>query len=192
MYLNKSALRIVSIILIHAFLVSGMSFAMDASDFALAPPLATKSQCEIINGISAEYEIAFQTQNVIGPKDKFADDLYACELINILKNNKEHLYTVAYDDGSGLPSFIVRSLYDMCGHLLANSFDAIVMKGNKEGFKGKITADIYLDKEDVVITITDNGIGVKLSPDGLPEKINKPATCFGSNKIGISIVLDYL
>lgn len=48
MNLDKPILRIISIILIYAFLVSGVSFAMDPSDFALAPPSFTDPPCQII------------------------------------------------------------------------------------------------------------------------------------------------
>jgi signal transduction histidine kinase len=47
MYLKKSISRLISIVLINAFLLSGVVFA-DASGFALAPPLATKPPCQII------------------------------------------------------------------------------------------------------------------------------------------------
>ena len=49
MFLNKTILRAVSILLIHSFLASGTGFAVsDTGDFSLAPPLATKPPCQII------------------------------------------------------------------------------------------------------------------------------------------------
>ena len=70
MHLSKPVLRIISVILTHAFLVSGVSFAMDASDFALAPPLATKPPCQIIYDDKSGKCDVITNDNIISSWDK--------------------------------------------------------------------------------------------------------------------------
>ena len=57
MCLSKYILKIVSVVLIHAFLVSGVSFAADPRDSALAPPLATKSPCQIVHNSDGSLDV---------------------------------------------------------------------------------------------------------------------------------------
>ncbi|NQT07316.1 MAG: ATP-binding protein, partial [Candidatus Omnitrophica bacterium] len=153
--------KAIALFLLHAFLVSSVSFAMNASDFVLAPPDNFNTIARVFNGIRVEYDIGSK----ISPKTK--DDFRKrAEGTDDITNSLRKL-----------PLFKIsgrfRSLEMIYRGCLYNSFDAIVdklSKGDTRDFKGKIVGELYFDGDELVISVIDNGETIDFEENGTPVR----------------------
>ncbi|MFH1189802.1 MAG: ATP-binding protein [Candidatus Omnitrophota bacterium] len=173
MFMLKSTLKIISLIIACAFTLSSVpSYAIQDSvnDFALAPPLVIKPPCEIVNGYAITIPIPA--------------DISSEKLIEYIKE-KTHgadlrkLLRISMDDTSS----IVKSREETARNVIecfirevaANSYNAIIdrlveQKSSSLSFQGEINLEIFLERREVVINVIDNGKTIEFEGNGKTPK----------------------
>ena len=111
----------------------------------------------IVKGIRTAYEIKADKPH-IKRKFEFMHDIEKDKIFELFSK-----LPLQYDR----PQY--EEIYIM---LLHNSFDAIIDKMEEDGFKGfngKIIVELYIDKDDVVLNIIDNGKTIEFVSNGIPK-----------------------
>ena len=158
--------KAISIILLQAFLVSGVAFAIpDASTHTLATPNKINSITKTVNGIRTEIVFSMQEH---GPVSSFtgihisgtdywsiASDPVCQRVMNALE--------IITDPGE------TNAFMELC----QNSYDSFIDRIHKLGitrmdFKGILKIEAYYDGDNVIIKIIDNGEPIELRKDGTP------------------------
>ncbi len=145
------------------------------ANHTLAPPLAVHPPCRIVNGIRTVFEMK-PGELHRERKEVFEDALKADKIHSILKD----LFR------TGLAYQV--SMY--------NAFDAIIDKMEEfgfKGYKGEIISEFYLDDEEIVIKITDNGKTIEFESEGKPKIRERDiGKQFGGHGRGVPFIKAYV
>jgi len=149
-------LKTIAMGVVCLFLVNDFSFAVSPASAqsdraALAPPLATNPPCFIANGIEYPYDLF----NELRRRHKF---------LQATGDDKIRVALKTVDDGLKLAIDVPFSrVYD---ELLANAYDATVDRITPDSSEhARINSQLYIDGEDIVLAVTDNGKTVEFHTD---------------------------
>ena len=125
--------------------------------------LGTIAQIEsrIFIGIRCEYSID-PSLDYVERKDAFAEQVKSDQLYALFKS---YLGKIPGKIGS------FSSMHYAYDQILSNAFDTIVDQsdsGHDKNYRGRIVSEFYIDGNDMVLAVTDNGKTVKLDDEGMP------------------------
>ncbi len=173
--------RIASAIIVHALIVSDVSFALRApATTTLAAQLASKPfGIKICKGVSTEYDIS---SNLSEDAEELYSDHKDSGMYSPYPEYDRIMFKYYWDNAQDripklLPFFehpyneAYNSFADLYLELMANSFDSICdkkLQGEIGDFRGVIKSSLYIEGEMLVIKIVDNGVPVEQGPDEKP------------------------
>jgi hypothetical protein len=164
MLLNKSKYsllyKIITPIIIHAIILSNIAWAVPKTDVStLAPPTMFSPIVKRVNGFRKV--ISIQGKEV---EDETRKVRFAREALH--QKGLMEYFRIGMDTSSTERN----RMAFICREVLSNSFDAIIDRIDEleetSDFEGKIIIEAYLEGEEAVIKIIDNGKTIEFEVDG--------------------------
>ena len=176
-------LRAISIILIHALILSNVAFASPSRD-TLSPMTPFSPLCRVVNGIRSVMAFTMEERNLT-PEDREKSTADYEQGLSQLTDGRKAAFRhmVENDRGFNLIAWLDKNAF-IPHEILNNCYDSFVSKIEELGinpidFTGVITIEVYYEGKEVVINIIDNGKSVRMGKDGLPVVTPKTRKHFG-------------